>query len=260
MILSIITNKNDTEITLGINLTKNSLLLDKNLEILIVEDEILLAMAMKCTLNDFGLTVSGIEVTAKNAIEHVKNKKPNLIFMDICLKGIMSGTEAAKFIWKNYKIPIIFLTSYSDTKTINEAISSEPYGYLIKPAKDEEILTTITTTMHKHNFFFKNKAILEKTNDNKIYLIEGFSFDKTKGVLYKEDKALILTGNEVKLFEILSDYINEPVNFDRIKDYIWRDDFCDISKLRSLIYRLKNKIGINLIENVFEVGYKLKTK
>lgn len=260
MILTIITDKNDTEITLGLNLTKNPLLLDKNLEILIVEDEILLAMAMKCTLNDFGLTVSGIEVTGKNAIEHVKNKRPDLVFMDIHLKGTMSGTEAAKFIWKNYKIPIIFLTSYSDAKTLNEAMSSEPYGYLIKPSKDEEILTTITTTIHKHNFFFKNKEILEKSDDNKIYLIEDFSFDKIKGVLYQKDKALTLTGNEVKLFEILSDYIGEPVGFDRIKDYIWRDDFCDIAKLRTLIYRLKNKIGINLIENVFEVGYKLKTK
>ena len=134
-------------------MTKIPKLLTNNIKILIVEDEILLAMAMKSTLNEFGYLISGIETTGKNAIEHVKTEHPNLIFMDINLKGLMTGIEAAKYIWESYKIPIIFLTSYSDIKTIQEALSCEPYAYLIKPCRDEELIVSIETIC---NDFFTN--------------------------------------------------------------------------------------------------------
>lgn len=243
-------------------MTKIPRISSKELDILIVEDEILLAMGMRNILNNFGYNVSGLEVTGKNAIEHVKKHRPNLVIMDIHLKGVMSGIEAANFIWQFYKIPIIFLTSYSDAKTIQEAMTSEPYAYLIKPCKDQELLATIQTSMHKHNYFFKNREMITHETKGKeiINLENDFYFNKTKSMLYKNDEILKLTGNEVKLFEVLSNSPGEPVSFDRISDYIWRDDFSDISKLRTLIYRLKNKIGKNLIENIFEVGYKLKTK
>jgi two-component system, response regulator PdtaR len=241
-------------------LTKIPNLIDKDLNILLVEDEIILAMGMKCTLNDFGYKVSGIEVTGKNAIKHVKDKMPNLIIMDINLKGSITGINAAKHIWDNYKIPIIFLSSYSDKQTIVEAMSSEPYAYLIKPCKDEELIATITTTVHKHNYFFKNKILIQKEKKNIIYIDDNFFFNKTKNILYKDRVALNLTGNEIKLLEILSDFKGEPVSFETIQDFIWQDDFIDISSLRTLIYRLKVKLGINIIENIFEVGYKLKIK
>lgn len=242
-------------------MTKIPNLMQKDINILIVEDETLLAMGMKCALNEFNYNVSGIETTGKNAIEHVKKNQPDLVLMDIHLKDTMNGIEAAKYIWQYYKIPIIFLTSYGDTKTISEAMSCEPYAYLLKPCRDEEIRASIETTLHKHNYFFKNKDVLGRDKNTKtVFLEDNFSFDKAKGILYKEDKPLKLTGNEVKLLQLLSDYPKEPVNFNRISTYIWREDAYDLAKLRTLIYRLKVKIGSNLIENVFELGYKLKIK
>lgn len=238
-------------------MTKIPTLSAREIEILIVEDEMLLAMGMKCSLYNFGYEVSGIEVTGENAIKHIRNKKPDLILMDIHLKGNINGIETAKYIWQSYKIPIIFLTSYNDQKTINEAMTSEPYAYLIKPCKDEELLAAITTSIHKHNYFFKNKDILETTH--KIQIDENYFFNKSKAILYKNNHVIKLTGNETKLLEILSDYIGEPVSFERIIDYIYRDTYSDISKLRMMIYRLKNKLGIEIIENIYEVGYKLKT-
>lgn len=233
---------------------KTAKLLTKDINILIVEDEMLLAMAMKTTLIDFGYSISGIETTGKNAIEHVKIKKPNLVFMDINLKGLINGIEVAKYIWDFFKIPIIFLTSYSDIKTITEALSCEPYAYLIKPCRDEEMIASIETSVQKHYNFFKSK------NRNIINFEDEFYFDKEKAILYKEDFPLNLTGKEIKLFEILSQFPEEPVNFDKINNYIWGDTYIDISRLRTLINRIKNKIGTNLIENIFEFGYKLKLK
>lgn len=229
--------------------------------VLIVEDEAVLAMGMEYSLEEFGYEVTGIETTADSAIKHVSLNNPDIILMDIKLKGTRTGIEAAKQIWSSYKIPVVFLTSFSDDKTIKEAMNSEPYGYLIKPCRDEELKVAIETALHKHNYFFKNKDSLSiNTVEKNIFLAEGFIFNKGKKILYKDSLPVKLTGNETKLFDILTDYPNEPVSFDKINHYIWRDDYSDIGKLRTLIYRIKNKLKVNLIENVFELGYKLKTK
>ncbi|WP_321468896.1 response regulator [Halarcobacter sp.] len=243
-------------------MTKFPNLQGKDISVLIVEDETLLALGMEYSLEEFGYEVSGIETTADAAIRHVYENLPDIILMDINLKGLKTGIEAAKQIWNTHKIPVIFLTSYCDDKTIKEAMLSEPYGYLIKPCRDEELKVAIQTALHKHNYFYKNKNTLEKKKDiNLIIKCEnGFLYDKTKNLLFKDNEIVKLTGNEIKLFDILTDYPNEPVSFERIYSYIWRDEINDIGRLRTLIYRVKNKLGINLIENIFEIGYKLKLK
>lgn len=228
--------------------------------ILIVEDESILALGMECSLEEFGYEVSGIETNYNSAIKHAKEYQPDLIIMDINLKGEKTGIDAAKYIWNELQIPIIFLTSYSDDKTIKNAMNSEPYAYLIKPCREEELKATIQTTLHKHNYFFKNKQVISLNDKTLIFLEDGFSFDKAKGILFKNNEPITLTKNEIKLFEILTNFIDESVSFDRISDYIWREPLFDISKLRSLIYRLKKKIGKDIFENVYEFGYKLKSK
>jgi len=228
--------------------------------ILIVEDESILALGMECSLEEFGYEVSGIETNYNSAIKHAKDYHPDLIIMDINLKGEKTGIDAAKYIWNEFQIPIIFLTSYSDDKTIKNAMNSEPYAYLIKPCREEELKATIQTTLHKHNYFFKNKQVISSNDKTLIFLEDDFRFDKAKGILFKNNEPITLTKNEIKLFEILTNFIDESVSFDRISDYIWREPLFDISKLRSLIYRLKKKIGKDIFENVYEVGYKLKSK
>jgi len=231
-------------------------------KVLIVEDESVLALGMEYSLEEFGYEVSGIETTAQGAISHVFENKPDIVLMDIKLKGIQTGIDAAKQIWNSTKIPVVFLTSYSDDKTIQNAMLSEPYGYLIKPCRDEELKVAIKTALHKHNYFFKNRDSLENKIESKLLIKceDGFIYDKGKNLLYKNEEVVKLTGNEVKLFDILTNYPNEPVSFERISSFIWRDEDSEIGKLRTLIYRIKNKLGVNLIENIFELGYKLKIK
>ena len=129
--------------------------------------------------------------------------------------------------------------------------------YLIKPCKDKELHTTIQTSLNKHNYFFKNKELFVN-NDDFIFLENDFKFHKGKSILYKNNEPIKLTGNEIKLIELLSDYQKEVVSFERISSYIWRENLYDLGKLRTLIYRLKQKIGFEIVENVFESGYKLK--
>ncbi len=239
---------------------ESSIFLENEINILIVEDETILALEMEQTLVNLGYEVSGIESTAQNAIKHAHQNQPNLILMDIKLRGKESGIQAAKTIWQYQKIPIIFLTSYCDDQTIKSAMLSEPYGYLTKPYRKEELKATIKTALHKHNYFFENRDSLDsKKKILRIIKLENdFSFDKGKGLLSHKDDALVLTKNELKLFEILTDYTGEAVSFEKITNYIWREPLHDIGRLRTLLYRIKNKTGTELFENVYEFGYKLK--
>lgn len=235
---------------------KNHWMNKNEISILIIEDEAVLALGLECTLKSFGYHVCGIESQFDSTIRNLSSYTPDLVLADIKLNDHISGIQIAKYIWKTKKIPIIFLTSYSDEKTIKEAMSCEPYGYLVKPWKDEELNAIIQTALNKHNYFFAHHTTLQ---DNIVIEFENnLSFHKGKSILYKEGKAVNLTGNETKFLEILSDYPKEAVSFERISSYIWRESFYDLGRLRTLVYRLKQKIGFNIVESVFETGYRLK--
>ncbi|QKJ22081.1 response regulator [Poseidonibacter lekithochrous] len=235
------------------NLSQN----DIDISILIVEDEVILAMSMEVSLKKMGYEVTGIETSAAQAINHARNRLPDLVIMDINLNN-SSGIDAANEIWKSLKIPIIFLTSYSNDKTINQAMECEPYGYLIKPCRDRDLKATITMAIHKHRYFFANKKQVIK-EESQYILIEGnLSFDKTKSALYKNDLLIKLTKNEKKLFEIMCENPNSVISFEQISAYVWREELYDMGKLRTLIYRLRQKLEFNPLENVYESGYKLK--
>ncbi len=231
---------------------------DKDINILVVEDEIILAMAMEISLIDMGYIVSGIETNTKDAVNHVKKNKPDIVLMDINLNE-SSGIDAANEIWNSFKTPIIFLTSYTNDQTINQAMQCEPYGYLIKPCKDREIKATITMALHKHKYLLKHEKI-EKLTDKYIIIDENLKFDKAKIELLKNDEKVKLTKNEKKLFEVMSKKAGEIVSFEQISIYIWREELYDMGKLRTLIYRLRQKLNTNPFENLYESGYKLKVK
>ncbi len=230
----------------------------KEISILIIEDEVILALGLKETLNNFRYKVSSIESTMQGTLKSLEKETPTLAIVDIKLKSLDTGIDIAKYLWQVKKIPVIFLTSYGDEKTIEKTLSCEPYGYLIKPCRDKELYATIQTTINKHNYFFKNLNTFE--NNNFVELGVNLKFHKGKAILYKNDEPIKLTKNETKIIELLSDYPEESVSFEKISSYIWRESLYDLGKLRTLIYRLKQKIGFEIIENVFESGYKLKVK
>lgn len=230
----------------------------KDFDVLIVEDEPILAMAMEIKLKKLGFGVSAIATTPENAILYTNTHHPDLALIDINLNASKTGIDVASHIWKNFNIPVIFLTSYYNDKILNQAMEAEPYAYLIKPCRNEELKVAINTTMHKHQFFFKNRNFLEPSKHKIIYLSENIKFDLIKLELFIDEKLINLTKNEKKLFEILTLQIGKIVSFDTIFNFIWREDVYDLSKLRSLIYRLKNKLEFNPFENLYEEGYRIK--
>ena len=94
--------------------------------------------------------MAGTVSTAEDAIRMAGEVHPDLILMDIRIQGEKDGISAAEEINGLYHIPIVYLTAHSDEKTLERAMKTQPYGYLIKPFRDRELYTTIEIALYKH--------------------------------------------------------------------------------------------------------------
>lgn len=129
----------------------------KPLKILIVEDEKIVALDIKNTVKKLGYDVVDVVSSGERAIRSVHEVKPDLILMDIVLKGNIDGIEAAEKILSEFNIPIVYLTAYSDHKTISRAKVTEPFGYILKPFDERELGTGIEIAVYKHEMERKLK-------------------------------------------------------------------------------------------------------
>ncbi len=119
--------------------------------ILIVEDEVVVAMEIQRKLEAIGYSVEGIVGTGEEAVERAGKSHPDFVLMDIQLAGRLEGTEAAKQIHDLYGIPVVYLTAHSDEKTLQKAKLAEPFGYLVKPFSEADLRATIEVALYKHH-------------------------------------------------------------------------------------------------------------
>ena len=119
-------------------------------KVLIVEDENIVALDMRQRLTKLGYDVIGTAASGKRAMELVEKFGPNIVLMDIHIKGNQDGIEVARHINANYRIPIIFLTAYSEESILARARNSQPYGYLLKPYTERELHVAIQVALDKH--------------------------------------------------------------------------------------------------------------
>ncbi len=122
----------------------------KNAKILVVEDEGIVAKDLQNRLIKCGYNVASIASSGEEAINKSAELCPDLVLMDIRLKGHIDGVEAAREIYSRFKIPVIYLTAYADERTLERAKLTEPFGYLIKPFKERELYTTIEVVLNKY--------------------------------------------------------------------------------------------------------------
>ena len=174
---------------------------------LLIEDESIVAKDIQLSLKRLGYNVLGIENTGENAISSARKLDPDIIIMDIMLKGKINGIEASEKIRKEQNIPIIYLTAYADENTLSKAKITEPYAYIIKPYKEIDLHTSIEMALYKHS---KELEIL-KERDMLYNIVENK--DNTEYIFVKSKSRLIkLNTNDVIYIEALKDYvvINTP--------------------------------------------------
>ncbi len=119
-------------------------------QVMIVEDERIVAEDIRRSLQNLGYSVSPIVSSGNRAIEDAEKYRPDIVLMDIVLKGEMDGIEAAGQIRRRFKIPVVYITAYSDEKIMERAKITEPFGYIIKPLNERELHTNIEIALYRH--------------------------------------------------------------------------------------------------------------
>jgi CheY-like chemotaxis protein len=122
-----------------------------NAKILVVEDENVVALEIKKRLTRLGYIVPSVASSGKEAISKAEGFLPDLILMDIRLKGEMDGIEAAQKIWTQFGIPVIYLTAHSDDETLKRAKQTQPYGYVLKPFVEEDLRAVIEMALYRRH-------------------------------------------------------------------------------------------------------------
>jgi DNA-binding LytR/AlgR family response regulator len=170
--------------------------------ILIVEDESIVAKDIQHSLKKLGYTVVGICSNGEDAIRSAEEMSPDLVLMDIMLKGDMSGIEAADQIRQRMNIPVIYLTAYADESTLNKAKVTEPYGYIIKPFKEIDLHTAIEMAIYKH----EKETDVKKERDFLYSLVENK--DSKDIIFVKSNSRLVKVKTEdIYFIEALKDYV-----------------------------------------------------
>jgi len=146
------------------------------IKILVVEDESIVAKDIQNTLIRLGYDVPSTASNAVSAFQKLDEIKPNLVFLDIKLKGDIDGIQIAEKIKSNYDIPVIFLTSFVDKVTLDRAKVTEPYGYIVKPFNESDLQTTVEMALYK----------FEKDKETK------YSKDRFENALLNLDEAILI--------------------------------------------------------------------
>lgn len=118
--------------------------------IIVVEDESIVAEDIKRSLENMGYTVPAVASSGEEAVTRAEELQPDIILMDIVLRGKMNGIEAAGRIHSELNIPIIYLTAYADEKILQQAKLTEPFGYIIKPFEEKELHSVIEMALYKY--------------------------------------------------------------------------------------------------------------
>ena len=121
-----------------------------NARIVVVEDEGIVALDIQSKLEAMGYEVPAVAASASEALAKVEDLNPDLVLMDIQLEGDVDGVQAAEQITRQLRIPVVYLTAYSDETTVERAKSTHPLGYLLKPFEERELYATVEMALYRH--------------------------------------------------------------------------------------------------------------
>lgn len=225
-----------------------------NMKVMILEDEAIIALEIQRVIMKLGYEVTSKPTSYEDAIKSVSENRPDIAILDIDLSKSQSsknGIQTAKEIINSFDIPIIFLTGNSDVSTLEEASSIEPISYINKPFKRDDIKTAL---------FFAQKYLEKRTSKIIKKIGYGYYYNLNKKLLYQNDEIIKLSNNENKLLKLLLDADGQIVTMEEIEYEVWSNNAVGNSSLRTLIYRLRNKLGHGLVDTIQAVGCRLVIK
>ena len=171
--------------------------MENRLKVLVVEDDPSIAESLSDILDLLGHEVLSVAESGEEAILQLCEEEPQIILLDIQLKGKMDGIEVAKLVKDKYNIPFIFTTAFADPDTIQRAIQEGPFGYIVKPYGIKDITAAIEVAITNHRLL----STIHKESNSAPMLVNDQLYIKVDGVLTKVHQ------NEIDYVEAKGDYI-----------------------------------------------------
>ena len=187
-----------------------------DVNILIIEDELLVAQDIASRIKKLGYEIAAIKGDYEGAMNYLQIHSPNLILCDIMIDGSGDGIDVAEYVRNTKKIPLIFLTALSNKTTLERAKKSLPYGYIVKPFNTRDLLSAIEIALYKHSIEIEALQL---------------SIEKINGISHEP-----LTEREYEmLMDITKGYNNAKISEDR---------FISVSTVKYHIGKLLEKLGV----------------
>lgn len=218
-------------------------------QVLIVEDESIVAMEINAYITQLGYEVIGIVNTIEKACNVIKTHCPFVVLMDINL-GRDDGIEGVQQLQQQCQSAIIYLTAYSDEATIERAAQTNPSGYLIKPFNRKELSAALKIAYIRH----QSQPIISRGD---VILDTEYTYESQSGELYCLGECVHLTRREQELLALLMRHSHATVDLYTIENTIWPEKAPNENTRRALVSRLRAKLGQRFIETVSGVGYRI---
>ena len=243
-----------------------------NNSIVVVEDDEITALNLKMSLQKHGYDVIAVCDNAILARNKIQELKPELVIIDISLQESNDGIELASIVRQEYGIPFIFLTSYSDDDIISQAKLTEPYGYIVKPFDPNSLHATIQMAIFKYDMENERKENastmkVDKLNLEKLLYSrrssdkpvvsfgDDYYLDITVCETFYNDKKIKLTKKENAFLRLLVAQLGLVVTFEQAMEYVWDENGATENSVRTLVWRLRNKLQTDIIKNASGIGY-----
>lgn len=241
-------------------------------KIVIVEDDEITALNLKMSLTKQGYDVIALYDNAQEFQTNIATLYPDLVIIDISLQESSDGIELAKLIRQQYAIPFIFLTSYSDDDIISQAKLTEPYGYIVKPFDPASLHATIQMALFKYELECKRKEDVQTLKVDKINLEKllyerrsesapivefgnGYHLDISICETFYQGQKIRLTKKENAFLRLLVAQLGSVVSFEQAMEYVWEESGATENSVRTLVWRLRNKLETDIIKNASGIGY-----
>ncbi len=225
------------------------------MNVVIVEDERLTGMFLEETLLKLGCKVSALFKEASETLEFVATNPVDFIIMDIEIEGDVNGVQAAIALRKQYGIPSFFITSHSDSTTINDAMQAEPLGYIIKPISVSHVESVVGVV---RGLLGKEAKHTAEQTSALTPIGFGFAYDYDSKSLFCDGRPVDLTSSELKLFDLCLRRRGNTVPYSVIDDLVWDGKVVSDSTRRGLYHRLRTKLNKQLFETVTGIGCRVR--
>lgn len=204
----------------------------RDLNILIVEDELIIYMHITKTLKLLGFNNIQTARNSDDALDIASKTKIDILFSDIKIEGEVDGIDTAYTLQQLYKMPVIFITAYKDKQMLKRVSKIDTMGYLLKPYRPDELEALVELTISKYELGFEEKI---------IKLNEWYSYSKKEKKLYFEMEEVRLTKKENIFISIVVENLNRFVSYELLETAIWHDEVIVDSSKRTFYSRVRQK-------------------